>query len=399
MIAFPILGIRIDKITKPGIHKKLDEFLQSETYDWIATINAEILVHAYNDIPYAEILNISSLNIIDGSGPQYMARILLNEKVKRFPGVDLIEDVVERAYANKKKILFLGGREAVGSKLASEIVAEKFKKMYTDIQILCEQGGEMNYINDKVSIEQGRRERILQFAPDVVLVAASNPEQEKIVHSLSEEFPSLKLGIGIGGGFNMKAGVLKRAPNLFKVLGLEWLWRLILEPKRIKRIFNAVIVFPWLVTFRKFIPRLRPNVVACIVDDKNNILVAERIHDPGHWQFPQGGIEPDHSVEETIYKELEEEVGITKEMIGSYDILPEKHSYTWSQDYMKQHYRSVYQGQKQTVAIVHFKGSHDDIVVDKKEFSKAIWVPKHEVLELLHPVRHSVAKIALKALE
>jgi N-acetylglucosaminyldiphosphoundecaprenol N-acetyl-beta-D-mannosaminyltransferase len=83
------------------------------------------------------------------------------------------------------------------------------------------------------------------------LVAFGAPKQEIWLSEKGRKITSLKLGIGVGGTFDFWAGKIKRAPILWRKIGLEWLWRLIQEPQRWRRIFNAIVVFPYRVIQEK----------------------------------------------------------------------------------------------------------------------------------------------------
>jgi N-acetylglucosaminyldiphosphoundecaprenol N-acetyl-beta-D-mannosaminyltransferase len=93
--------------------------------------------------------------------------------------------------------------------------------------------------------------RITLFAPEILLVGFGHPKQERWIANNLHQFPSVKIVVGVGGTFDVWAGRIFRAPKWLRALGLEWLWRLMQEPKRFRRIWNAVIVFPyaWLVSY------------------------------------------------------------------------------------------------------------------------------------------------------
>jgi len=89
-------------------------------------------------------------------------------------------------------------------------------------------------------------ERIRAAAPTIVLVGLGAPKQERWIVRHAADFPSARVMMGVGGAFDMWAGRLPRAPGLLHRLGLEWAWRLALEPHRLRRITRATLVFPFL---------------------------------------------------------------------------------------------------------------------------------------------------------
>ena len=90
-------------------------------------------------------------------------------------------------------------------------------------------------------------EKIREEAPDILLIALGHGKQEKWIAAHLPELPSVKVAMGVGGAFDFIAGRVLRAPRILRRLGLEWLWRLILQPSRLPRIWRAVIKFPILV--------------------------------------------------------------------------------------------------------------------------------------------------------
>jgi N-acetylglucosaminyldiphosphoundecaprenol N-acetyl-beta-D-mannosaminyltransferase len=93
-------------------------------------------------------------------------------------------------------------------------------------------------------------EKIRAASPRMLFVAFGAPNQELWIARNLAKMPSVKVAMGVGGAFDFIAGKQKRAPQIFRSLGLEWLYRLMREPRRIVRIINAVVVFPFLVITR-----------------------------------------------------------------------------------------------------------------------------------------------------
>jgi len=92
-------------------------------------------------------------------------------------------------------------------------------------------------------------EVVRSTAPTIVLVGLGAPKQERWIERHADAFPSVRIMIGVGGAFDIWAGSKRRAPRAFRTLGLEWLWRLALEPRRLPRTLRATVVFPVLAMF------------------------------------------------------------------------------------------------------------------------------------------------------
>ncbi len=239
-----LLGVKIDNLDKKNITAKIVEFLSTDSFHLIVTVNAEILVAAQKNKKYTQILNQSDLNIIDGSGPQIVLWLKYRQKIQRWPGVDLIEEIVKQAAEKQLSVLLLGA-----SPLSNQKTAEKFKQKYPNLKIFSLPGGTIYF--DQSSAKWQQDKKIISFIrekkPAIILAALGHPKQEFWLYHHHHLFPSVKLGVGVGGSFDFISGKAKRAPYFLRKLGLEWLWRLLLEPWRIKRIYNATFKFLYLV--------------------------------------------------------------------------------------------------------------------------------------------------------
>ncbi len=227
--------------------------------------------------------------------------------------------------------------------------------------------------------------------PDILLVALGAPKQEKWIAENLPKLPSVKLAIGVGGTFDFISGLVRRAPRFMRALGFEWLWRLLIQPWRFRRIFNATIKF--IATVLKWRLRMwfvyRSNVVGLIVKD-DKVLLVERADEPGHWQLPQGGIDRGEEPRGAFFREMKEEIGIDALSIISH--IPRFFRYVWPKiNQLMQGYR----GQRQELFIAEFKGEDEDIKLDQDELVSFRWVSRDEALSLAHPVRKEQLNRAL----
>ncbi len=206
---------------------------------WIVTANPEILLEARRDHEYANALRQADIRTVDGFG-LYLLLHWFGFQTTRLTGVDLAERLIEWAVKNEKRVALIGGMEPKISKEAME----QWKKKYPTLNIVAEWGGQIS--RDGQDDERGEeaRNRLTLFAPDVLLVAFGHPKQERWIARYLSGFPTVRTVVGVGGTFEVWAGRLSRAPRFLQMIGLEWLWRLLLEPKRWKRIFDAVLKFP-----------------------------------------------------------------------------------------------------------------------------------------------------------
>ena len=227
-----ILGVRIDNLTRRQIAEKFANFLKGKSFNHIATVNPEFLVEAAKNEKFRGILNQTSLNICDGVGISLISRVFQQQKINRITGVEVAEILCRVCAETGKSVYFIGGFGV------AEQAAKRMQKKYPSLKIAGFEDGNPAKISDKLQ----------KSGTDAILVAFGAPKQEEYLQKIASEMPTVKIGIGIGGTFDFWAGKTKRAPKLIREIGLEWLWRLILEPKiRGKRIWRAVFVFPYLV--------------------------------------------------------------------------------------------------------------------------------------------------------
>ncbi len=232
-----ILGVRIDTVDKPAALSKVADFLASGQGNMVFTPNPEMLVDAQKDSYFKEVLNAGDLNICDGRGISLVAK----EPVERIAGVDFMMDVCELAARENKSVYLLGsGSDQVlkecKNKLLQKFSTLKIVGMHPGIEI----ANDFTFDTEK---NDAVVDDIILSAPDILFVAFGHKKQEKWIYGFLPELPSVRVAMGVGGSFDFISGKVKRAPATVRRLGLEWLYRLIREPKRIKRIFKATIIF------------------------------------------------------------------------------------------------------------------------------------------------------------
>ena len=209
----------------------LKKDLKTKQKRFIITVNPETLMQSEKDPELKSILNNKKLSYV----PDSIAIIKAAQKNKitlkeRIPGIEIADFLLKEANNNKYSMYLFGAKEEVLIKLVTKI-----KNEYPNINILGYTNG---YTKDKSKVMT----KILNLEPDITLVALGIPLQEKLIASI---FPKVKKGIyiGVGGSFDVLSGTKKRAPKIMQKLNLEWLYRLIKEPNRLKRFYNNNIKF------------------------------------------------------------------------------------------------------------------------------------------------------------
>lgn len=242
-----LLGVRIDPVTRGEAMNRIVAFLQEPKAHHVATPNPEMLVAARHDAEFKRILSATDLNIPDGAGLLFAAKTTGQHLPERVTGVDLVGDIAAYAAKNNRTIFLLGGH---GN--AAEIAAGKLSEKFPGLRVVgAESGGVVVPVNGRYQLDQAVLERIRMTSPEILLVAFGHGKQEKWISQHLAQFPSVRVAMGVGGTFDFYAGKVPRAPAWVRKIWFEWVWRLIQEPRRFKRIFTAAVVFPLLVIFTR----------------------------------------------------------------------------------------------------------------------------------------------------
>ncbi len=214
----------------------VDSFTFEQAVDWayskhgqIVTINPEMISAAQKNSDFAEIINSAELVVADGIGVEIGLKIL-GHSVKRIAGIDLGKALVEKFTASGNSVAMIGAKPGV-----VDSAIENLSKEYKNLNVVYSHDGYFDNDEDILA-------SVISATPDLILVALGSPKQEFFIHNIKEKLPNSTL-IGLGGSFDVWAGVVERAPKIYQKLGLEWLYRTLKEPKRFKRIFPTLPLF------------------------------------------------------------------------------------------------------------------------------------------------------------
>lgn len=219
------------KKSKVEYEKEVYNDLKNNKKRFIVTANPELFMMGLKDKTVTDILRNNNYSIVcDGIGLVKGANMLNINVKERIPGVDLAADLFE--YGNKlHKTIYLFGAQTK----PLNILVKKLQSDYSNLKIV---GFSDGYVEDRDLIF----EDILKKHPDIIMVALGMPHQEKLIDKYYDKF-SKGIFIGVGGSFDVLSGCKKRAPRIFIKFNLEWLYRIIKEPKRIKRFWNNNVKF------------------------------------------------------------------------------------------------------------------------------------------------------------
>lgn len=240
-----ILGIEVDQMNLDQATKIVKDWVKSKGKRYIVTPNVEFIMAAQDDLEFKKIINQADLKIPDSSRLGWAIEVLQTKSrlkklllspfalmpkiVSDFPvttGTDLMDKLCQTSNENGFRIGLLGGRDLVAKRSADCLV-----KKYPDLNIVFAEPG------PHVNIEGSEEDQINnQKLPtmDLLFVAFGQSKQEKWIYKNLNRLP-VKVAMGVGGAFDYISGQIPRAPMWMRNLGLEWLYRLIKQPWRIRR--------------------------------------------------------------------------------------------------------------------------------------------------------------------
>jgi N-acetylglucosaminyldiphosphoundecaprenol N-acetyl-beta-D-mannosaminyltransferase len=221
-----IFGVKFDKLSSEGAYNKFLTFMSSDKdrTHMVFTPNAEIVMKAQEDPEFMSILVEGDLVIPDGIGVIIASKVHHLGLEERIPGIEMMTRILEYCNLSGKSIYLFGGKPGVSEKAAINI-----QNRYPNLTVKGHRDG---FFEDKDS--PGILDEINGLKPDVLFVALGAPKQEKWIYK-NRKLLHTKVAMGVGGSLDVFAGTAKRAPVLFQKMGIEWLYRLLLQPSRIGR--------------------------------------------------------------------------------------------------------------------------------------------------------------------
>ncbi|MBI3255733.1 MAG: WecB/TagA/CpsF family glycosyltransferase [Candidatus Andersenbacteria bacterium] len=232
-----------------------EKWLITNSFHHVVTLNPEMVVMAEGDKTFLKALQAADIRVPDGSGIIWAHWYVRSQfwslfwslvafsfrSVERVTGVETMVMLSDLASRGGQSIYLLGGTTSQAAKTAAYL-----KKRYPNLEISVSAphtatlGGPPEILLD-----------IQAKKPDILLVAYGAPIQTVWIEEMRGRLPSVKIAVGVGGAFAIISEERPRAPRVLRKYNLEWLWRLILEPRRIRRIWRATVEFPRLVQRQK----------------------------------------------------------------------------------------------------------------------------------------------------
>lgn len=228
-MSIELLGFNIDNYSFEEAVSTAKGLIDQQKVSQVVTINPEMFQYSEKDSEFADIVKNAEMVIPDGVGVKIALQIN-GHKVNRIPGIDFAKKLLEESAINNIPVAIIGAKEDVIVK-----AIENLQKEINGLNIVYTHDG--YFSNDEEIYNE-----INKKCPKLILIAMGSPRQEKFIYNAKNKIkPALM--IGIGGSLDVWSGTVKRAPRIFRGLGLEWLYRTVTQPQRIKRIFPTLPLF------------------------------------------------------------------------------------------------------------------------------------------------------------
>ena len=217
--------------SEESFYEILEKNLSQNKKTFIVTANPETFMMSEKDEEMRKLLLDNDTFLVpDGIGIVKAARMINYDVKERITGIDIANELLKLGNKQKKSIYLFGAKQEV-----IDSMEKVLKESYPNLNLVGMSNG---YEKDKDKIF----EKIVKTKPDIVLVALGIPLQEKLIYKHLDKFDK-GIFVGVGGSFDVISGHKKRAPKIFIKLNLEWLYRILKEPKRLKRFYDSNVKF------------------------------------------------------------------------------------------------------------------------------------------------------------
>ncbi len=229
------MNIEIDNLSMGEAVDAIDALIERNSPSFVVTPNADHLVLLEKNVELQQAYAHADLCLADGMPVIWAAKLYRTPIKEKVSGADLFPQLCARAAQKKYKMFFLGAKDGV-----AEIAAQKLRSQYPDLQIVGTYAPPMHFEEDSEEMQKVTR-MILDAKPHILVVALGCPKQEILMDKYRDVF-RVPVSIGVGGTLNFVAGTVKRAPKWMSNHGLEWLYRMRQEPRRL---FKRYVLRDW----------------------------------------------------------------------------------------------------------------------------------------------------------
>jgi N-acetylglucosaminyldiphosphoundecaprenol N-acetyl-beta-D-mannosaminyltransferase len=235
-------GVLIDQVDLGSAVDRIRGFLDSKRHNQIVTVNLDFVAISRRDDNFRETLNEADLAVADGMPLVWVSRLMGTPVPERITGNDLVDKCCRVAVQTKSSVFLLGAASGI-----ADIAAKRLTERFPGLRVAGVYAPPFGPLTD------AENEKILHFIrearPDFLFVALGAPQQDIWIRANRDRL-NVPVCMGVGGAFDLLAGVVMRAPSWMQHAGLEWLFRLGQEPGRLWRryIVDDLPALAWLVS-------------------------------------------------------------------------------------------------------------------------------------------------------
>ncbi len=238
-----VLGVGISALNLNTALEASEILLDQGNNGYICVTGVHGIMEAQHDERFRQVLNGSFLTTPDGMPTVWLGRLHGFKNMSRVYGPDYMLGLCERSVAKGYRHFLYGGKEGVAEALRRELEAR-----FPGLQIVGTFTPPFRPLNDVEEIQL--RNQLQSLQPDILWCGLSTPKQEVFMHTYEQRLP-VKLMVGVGAAFDLLSGNLSEAPDWMKRSGLQWLYRLLMEPRRLwRRYLLNNPRFMWLTTLQ-----------------------------------------------------------------------------------------------------------------------------------------------------
>ena len=222
---------KLYKKSAQSFYEILSDNLKNNKKTFVVTANSEtFMISEKNEDVRKMLLDKETVMVPDGIGVLKAGKKIGYNIEERITGIDIVNELLKFGNEQKKSIYLFGSKQEVIDSMKIVI-----KEQYPNLKLVGTSNG---YVTDKDKVF----DEIVKLEPDIVLVALGIPLQEMLIYKHLNRFKK-GIFVGVGGSFDVMSGMKKRAPKIFIKLNLEWLYRIMKEPKRLKRFYDSNVKF------------------------------------------------------------------------------------------------------------------------------------------------------------
>lgn len=225
MSRMKFMNIEIDNLTMVETLKEVERLVSERKGAYVVTPNVDHIVKLENDKELKRVYDNADLILTDGKPLLWIAKLYGKPIKEKISGSDLFPLLCKMAAKNGYKMFFLGAAEGIAAKAAENLMTK-----YKGLNVVGTYSPPYGFENDAEEISKIKK-MIIEKRPDILIVGLGCPKQEKFMFHYCKEL-EVPVSFGLGASFDFEAGNIKRAPKWMSEHGLEWLFRITQDPKR-----------------------------------------------------------------------------------------------------------------------------------------------------------------------